>query len=205
MDYHCPIIEDNHYHILSRAVGNEKIFIEPDNYRFFLDRFSKYINPVAETYAYALLPNHFHFQVHIKRYESILAHARKLNSKFPERDAWLSPFVLQQFSNMLNSYTKAFNKKYHRKGSLFIDYMRRVEIKSDGQFTSTIFYIHKNAVHHGLCKHIEDWKYCSYNAFLSTSKTMLMRRELLDWFGSTKKYIDFHQQPIHLKNAVVLE
>ena len=90
-------------------------------------------------------------------------------------------------------------------GSLFMHPLKRVLVLSDHQFSATIFYIHKNAVHHGICSSIADWKNCSYPSFLSNAPTLLMREEVLDWFGDIKQFIEFHQQPIHLKNAVILE
>lgn len=86
-----------------------------------------------------------------------------------------------------------------------MDYLRRVEINSDAQFASTVFYIHKNPVHHGYCKEIDQWQWSSYNTILSQSPTLLLREELLDRFGGRKEFVDYHSQPIYLKNAVVLE
>ena len=74
---------------------------------------------------------------------------------------------MEQFSNWMNGYTKAFNKMYDRKGGLFIDYMKRTEAETDADITSFIFYIHKNAVHHGLSKKIGDWSFDSYQSILS--------------------------------------
>lgn len=114
-------------------------------------------------------------------------------------------FIMQQFSNLLNSYTKAYNRMYNRKGSLFIDYLRRVEITSDSQFGATVFYIHKNSVHHGYCEKMEQWKWSSFNALLSDEPTKLLRQELLDWFGGREGFIQYHNQPVYLKEAAELE
>lgn len=94
---------------------------------------------------------------------------------------------------------------YRRMGALFIDYLRRVEVNSDLQFGSTIFYVHKNPVHHGLRKNISDWHWSSYKTFLSQSSTMVKREEVLKWFGSVEQFIQYHEQPIYLKNAAGLE
>lgn len=57
---------DQVYHIYNRANGNENLFRESRNYRFFLQKYFAYINPVAETYAYCLLPNHFHAMIRVR-------------------------------------------------------------------------------------------------------------------------------------------
>ncbi len=59
------------YHIFNHANGFENIFTEDENYRFFIDKYKQYILPIAETYAYCLLPNHFHLVVRIRRKEVI--------------------------------------------------------------------------------------------------------------------------------------
>ena len=40
------------YHIYNHANGSENLFRSDENYYFFLKRWGKYIEPVAETYAY---------------------------------------------------------------------------------------------------------------------------------------------------------
>ena len=205
MDYYQPLLAGETFHIVSRATGSELLFKEPENYRFFLQRFHKYISPIADTYAYALLPNHFHFLVHIKPYDELeqLYIQQKKNTQ--TSNDWQPAFVMQQFSNQLNSYTKSFNKKYQRKGALFMDYLRRVQIMTDEQFYATTFYIHKNPVHHGLCSNMEDWRWSSYKAILTDASTNIKRQKLIDWFGSVEAFIKYHDKPIHPKSAIIVE
>ena len=205
MDYYVPLLADNIYHITSRAVGNEKLFLNDDNYKFFLKRYDKYITAIADTFTYSLLPNHFHFLLQIKSYAELQKYYKKVKPHGKEDENWQPDFVMQQFSNMLNSYAKAFNKKNKRKGALFMDYMRRVKVTTDGQYSATVFYIHKNAVHHGYCNEIPRWPWSSYNAILSNAPTKIERQKVLDWFGSPEKFIEYHSQPLHLKNAVIVE
>jgi putative transposase len=199
-NYHIPLFPEKTYHILSRAVGSEKLFKEEDNYRYFLEQYQNKVGQVAEIMAYCLIPNHFHFMVRIKSEEEIkLVFEKSKPGKIYQPD--LCPdFIMERFSNWLNGYSRAFNIKFKRKGSLFIDYLRRVEIEHDGQFSATLFYIHKNPVHHGLVKGIGDWKWSSYKTFLSHSPTKLPRKDILDWFGGQAQYESFHSQPIELKH-----
>ena len=148
-DLHIPLIPDRIYHLLSRANGNEKIFKEDENYRFFLSRIEKYIAPIADLYSYCLLPNHFHLMAQIKSREVIESYFLQMKpGKILIADK-TSDFIMERFSNFLNSYTKSFNKMYNRKGGLFMDFLRRVKIEGDEQFKKAVFYIHKNPVHHG--------------------------------------------------------
>ncbi|MEO9022972.1 MAG: hypothetical protein ABI237_03970 [Ginsengibacter sp.] len=172
---------------------------------FFLERFDKYISPVADILAYNLLPNHFHFIIEVKTEDVILALYESKNKLNKQYEGWQHNFVMQQFSNFLNSYTKSFNKINDRKGSLFMDYIRRILIKDDSQLSSTIFYVHRNAVHHGYCKCITDWRWTSYKTFLSKSPTKVKRRQVLEFFGDEAEFVKFHSQPVYLKNAITLE
>lgn len=204
-DYHIPLIPGKTYHVLSRAVGDEKLFRETTNYQFFLSRFYKHLSPVAHILAYCLLPNHFHCMLRIKEEAIIKEQYTQVKKKIMASPELAPDFIMERVSNLLNSYTKALNKMYRRKGSLFIDYCRRVEIENERQFGATIFYIHKNPVHHGYCDKIEDWYWSSYNEMLSNRPATLERQEVLEWFGGIKGFMDYHNQPIYLKNNSSLE
>ena len=204
MNYYQPLISETSYHIFSRAIGNEKLFLTEENYTFFLQRFDLYISPVADIYAYNLLPNHFHAIINIKSQDELLALYTAVKKSNILYETWQPDFVMRQFSNLLNSYAKSFNLKNKRKGSLFME-MCRVPILKDAQLSATIFYVHKNAVHHGYCSGIADWPWSSYNSILSTSPTKLKRKEIIEWFGNEDEFIKFHSQEIYLKHSVVLE
>ncbi|MFD2919015.1 transposase [Terrimonas rubra] len=198
--YHIPLMPGTIYHVFNRAVGSEKLFLNQENYRYFLVLLNRYILPVADLLAYALLPNHFHLLVRLNSREQILSHYHKLKmSDAPITNQVLLAFIMKQFSNWLNAYAKAFNKMYHRKGSLFIDYLKRCEAKTDSDITAFIFYIHKNAVHHGLTSHIGQWSFDSYQAIISDKPTCINRSFCINWFGGLEAFISFHQQPVQIK------
>lgn len=205
MDYYVPLLADNIYHITGHAVGKEKLFLNDDNYRFFLKQFDKYIAPVADTFAWSLLPNHFHFLIQLKSYPGLLAHYKKIKPHGKEDEGWQPGFVMKRFSNLFNSYAKAFNLKNYRRGALFMDYMRRVEVSTDAHYSATVFYIHKNPVHHGYCKDMAAWPWSSYKTILSDAPTKIERQKVLEWFGGRQRFIEYHSRPVHLKNAAMVE
>ena len=115
------------YHIFNHANGFENIFTEDENYRFFLDKYKEYITPIAETYAYCLLPNHFHLVVRIRKCEVIEDIIRNKNSTSINNNfskVWnfgkvssssssssidnkeIEKFLSKQFSNLFSSYTQ---------------------------------------------------------------------------------------------------
>ena len=60
MEKKTPILHGNYYHIYNRGNNRGDVFFEADNYNYFLKLYAKYIEPVAETFAWCLLKNHFH-------------------------------------------------------------------------------------------------------------------------------------------------
>jgi len=193
---------DKFYHIYNHANGNENLFRNDDNYKYFLSRYAQYINSVADTYAYCLMPNHFHFLIQVKEEDVLIAQNPKGLEKnlegyvLPNK---LEEYIIQQFSNLFNSYTKSFNKVFDRKGALFQQKFKRKEITSDNYYTKLIHYIHANPVHHGFTKSIEEWNYSSYHSLISDKPTHLKREEVLEWYNGKNDFIAFHKQPIEPK------
>lgn len=189
MKYLAKFHPDNFYHIFNHAVGKENLFHKHENYIFFLQKFDHYISPIAKTFCYCLMPNHFHLLIQIRDENKIRSLAKNYTACFD-----FHKFIMQQFSNFLNSYAKAFNKQNDRKGALFLDYTKRREIKDEFYFSKLINYIHQNPVHHGFCKMPADRSYSSYNSIISTHKTSkLQRNAVFDWFGGIEEFITFHQ------------
>lgn len=61
-----PLIHENKYHIYNCGINGCNIFKETENYQYFLKLYDKYIRPIGETYAWILMPNHFHLLIRIK-------------------------------------------------------------------------------------------------------------------------------------------
>jgi putative transposase len=55
------------YHIYNCGINGCNLFISVDDYDRFLSKYSKYIEPIADTFAWCLLGNHFHIVVRIKK------------------------------------------------------------------------------------------------------------------------------------------
>ena len=198
-DYFIPIEPDCTYHIFCRANAFDKLYLNDENYLFFLERFKSHISGVSETFAFNLLPNHYHFIIRARSLIDIESEFRKVKNNQPFIIENASSFIMERFSNLSNSYTKAFNKRFNRKGSLFLP-LKRVKIETDSDLASEIFYVHKNAVHHGYVDSIDEWKWSSYKSLLSNKPTSLLRNEIMDFFGGRESFIKFHQQTIYPKD-----
>lgn len=180
------LIPEVTYHIYNRANGNERLFMSTENYRYFLQKYREHISPIAHTFCYCLMPNHFHILIRIKREEEL----RALEA-FPKFET-LEKLLSKQFSNFFSAYTQAFNKHYKRKGSLFMKNFKRKAVRDEAYLKKLVRYIHHNPVEARLCAKPEDWKHSSY-ALLLNGKTLLPERdELIRWFGDLDNFIYCH-------------
>ena len=193
------------FHVYNHAIGHENLFRTSENYDYFLKKYAEYLQPVCRTFAYCLMPNHFHLLIKIRSADELLIFYKedqKRKSKVvsqKELDANTFDFhqiIMLQFKHFLNGYSQAINKRFERKGGLFLNHLKRKEVATDEYFTSLIHYIHRNPVHHGFCKDIDDWYYSSYHAFASDKTTRLEKQEVLDWFGDKNEYLKFHNQSL---------
>ncbi|MGN6212529.1 transposase [Parafilimonas sp.] len=196
--FNDPFLPDKYYHVFNRAVGNEQMFNEPENYRYFLEKLKDHILCIADIFFYSFLPNHFHLFVRIKPQNVIEEKFQlsKIKAQQQKYDINRSLFISEQFGNWCNGYTKAFNKRYNRKGKLFMDNLNRRLIDSDAYYSKIIHYIHVNAVQHKLCRDVESWPYSSYHSIINNKVLWLAVNEVLEWFGGINNFIQFHKQPI---------
>lgn len=128
-----PIIAGNYYHIYNKGNNGENIFFDTDNYYHFLKLYAKYINPIADTYAWCLLKNHFHIAVRIKTSEEIFED--ELSYTTVEKPKVID--ASKQFSHFLNAYTQAINKKHKRTGKIFQSKFKRKLIDSEEYLKKT--------------------------------------------------------------------
>ena len=178
----------HYYHLYNRGNNRENIFIEERNYAYFLSLYAKYIEPIADTYAYCLLRNHFHFLVRIKDPLDIQESTQDCQS-FKD---WQSSTPSRAFSNLFSTYTKAINKAYQRSGSLFEKPFHRKLIQNEAHFTALVTYIHHNPQTHGFVDDFRDWPFSSYDAILSIKPTRVYRSGTLEWFGDREIFEEFH-------------
>ena len=177
-----PLQYGKYYHVYNRGNNRENIFIDDRNYPHFLELYTKYVEPVADTYAYCLLRNHFHFLVRIKTMEE------------QETPRVLRPS--QQFGNLFNAYAKAINKAHGRTGSLFQNPFGRAEVASAAHLLWLVVYIHLNPQRHGFVDDFRTWTYSSYQAMVSAKPTRLRRDDVLGWFDGLDGFELSHRRDV---------
>ncbi len=204
---HTALEYDKFYHIYNRGINGCPLFRHTDNYEHFLNLYDKYISPVANTYAWVLMNNHFHFLVRVKSINQI-GYYKPLNtdrsndsvrfqtiqnlseSKGPDKVK--KPDPSRHFSHLFNAYTKYYNIKTKRSGSLFERPFKRIKINSLAHLKYLVYYIHHNPVHHGFCDDMLEYPWSSYLTILSPKKTNLKRDEVLKWYKDQHYYKEYH-------------
>ncbi|WP_299666999.1 transposase [uncultured Polaribacter sp.] len=181
------LVEDSFYHIYNCGNNKEDIFIEGQNYLYFLKLVKKHLTKTSDILVYCLLRNHFHFIIRTK-------------------EGVLSREISQSFSNLFNAYSKSINKKYGRSGSLFKDRFSRIKLDSEAYLKNLVLYIHLNPTHHNFIDDFRNYKYSSYHSILSDKSTDLLREFVIALFDDKQNFIDAHKiKEVSILESITLE
>jgi putative transposase len=212
-----PLQPDTSFHIFNHANGFENVFREKENFRYFLEKYYLYISPIAETYAYCLMPNHFHLVIRIRKRQTIEALIRNKNIKdlavtnisklttFSKvlnfgnveevkiTDKVIERYLSKQFANLFSCYTQSFNKVYHRMGSLFIKNFKREPIFDKQHFLNMIVYTHRNPIKQGFRKNYTEWDFSSYQEITNGVCDHIAVIKLLKMTGGLAIFKEMHR------------
>lgn len=183
-NYFAKIVEGKYYHVYNKAVNQNLLFINDEDYRIFMYKCFSKLEDFFDFYAYCLMPNHFHLLIRAKKIDF-----EKYKIKQPEN---LYVFYSQKLSNFYNSYSKTHNIKYERKGALFQRPYKSIEVKDEFYLNKLVTYIHRNPIHHNISNDISDWRFSSYHDLISKTYSRLKRDEVLDWFGGKEQFVKDH-------------
>ncbi len=190
-----PLINGEYYHIYNRGINRENLFITNDNYNHFLNLYEKYIHPIADTFAWCLMPNHFHLLIRIKEEAEIDTLQLPIPKAFTTCNTGFSLKIKSPhlyFSDLFNAYTQGFNKYSCRTNSLFSRPFKRILVDTEIYLKQLIIYIHRNPVKHGFTKKCSDYTWSSYNAILSGNQTEVECKKVIEWFGDKTNFIKTH-------------
>ena len=187
-------VEGEFYHIYNRGVDKRNIFSDQNDLQRFLQSILEFntIEPIGSIYensfiknklgnetsksneklvdfiAYCINPNHFHFILE------------------PKTDTGLSDFM----KRLSGGYTKYFNNKYDRTGSLFQGVFKSVLVSSNEQLLHLSAYVNLNNEVHQLGNETSKLVRSSMGEYLNETKTggICKRDIILDQFRNTEEY-----------------
>ncbi|NOY16646.1 MAG: transposase [Gammaproteobacteria bacterium] len=131
------------YHIVQRGNNRKACFVEPENYRFYLQLWQELsLRYRAGVHAYCLMTNHIHFLA------------------TPETETSLSNVMKVVGSR----YAQYFNKKYHRTGTLWEGRHKSSLVESERYLLTCMRYIELNPVRASMVNKPEEYSWSSYGA-----------------------------------------
>ncbi len=98
------------------------------------------------------------------------------------------------FSDFFNAYSKAYNKLYSRKGSLFMHTYKRQKVNDQKYLLNLVPYIHKNPIEAGLCSSLKSWKHSSFKSVLNKDSSFIKAEEVVEWFEDLENFVYVHER-----------
>ncbi|HSX06419.1 MAG TPA: transposase [Candidatus Saccharimonadia bacterium] len=184
-------LADSFQHVYARGHSRHKIFNDEQDYITFLTLLQRYLSaeeardpygvPYPNFYnklellAFVLMPNHFHLLIYQRQPEAM---ARFMQS-------------------LLTSYSRYFNKKYKRSGSLFESRYKASMISDDSYLEHISRYIHLNP------RQWRDYEYSSLPYYLQRDEVSWIRpKRILELFESSEEYLEFTSDYVEQKKIM---
>jgi len=183
------------------------LFYQLRNYTYFLNKYDYYLSDYVETYAYNLLPNHFHLLIRVRQKIEFVERKEEFPTRLDLERLSAGEIVSELFRRFFMSYSKSINIQQNRTGRLFQKNFRRKLVGNMSYFTSLVYYIHNQLKHHGFSNLDDtDYPWSSYQKFLLQRDSKLRKKEVLEWFGGVEEFIKFHSlnhNTQHIENLMI--
>lgn len=174
-------VSESYYHVYARGASKGVVFNGATDFVFFLGLFDRYLSPKqsvskegvvypnyskdVELLAFCLLPNHFHLLVYQTKEGSLTKLMR----------------------SVMTSYSRYFNYKYKRTGSLFESRFKSSRIDTDSYLTHISRYVHLNT------RYWQNYSYSSYRFYVKGNEPQwLNTTRVLELFEDRNEYQVFH-------------
>lgn len=182
---------DSFHHVYSRGHSKRKIFLDEQDYLTFLKLFERYLSaeeahdsygvPYPNFYnklelvAYCLMPNHIHLLIYQHQ-----------------------PRAMAQFmQSLLTSYSRYFNTKYHRSGSLFESRYKASMISDDAYLEHISRYIHLNP------RQWRTYEYSSLPYYLQQDAVSWVKpKRIMKLFETPEVYLEFMEDYVEQKKMM---
>jgi len=196
---------DEYYHIYNRGGNKKDIFLEPNDYYYFISLFKRHLSDElisdssgrpftkysdeVELVAFCLMPNHFH----------ILCYLKEPNG------------IIRLMRSVMTAYTMYFNKKYKCSGKLYEGVFLASRIDNDIYLWQVSRYIHLNPIDGG--EDYVNYDYSSMPYFAGVKKASWLHIDkLVETDEDIREYLKFvsdyktmHKDLKFLKNVLATQ
>ena len=180
--------EHSYYHVFSRGVNKQRIFIDDSDKSKFISILKRHIDPNDKSIksdgskyrkfneeltivAYCLMNNHFHMMIKVRHRPEAMS---------------------DLFRATLTAFTMHFNWRHNRVGPLFQSRYKAKLIKTESHFLHLSRYIHLNP------ERYRSYSFSSLDHYLGHYRSdWIQSDEILSIFGGPRKYLDFLQEYEH--------
>lgn len=197
-----PFVNNNYYHVANFGIENRFVFNDKkdvDRFIALLDYYSiknpparfafrkrplvrnaKFTPiPMVEVVAYCLMPTHFHLIL------------KQLDDNG----------VPNYISKVLNSYTKYYNARQKRKGTLFEGTFKSRPIEQD-QLSYISRHIHLEPQLEGIVINLSRFPFSSYLEYIDLEKGFCEKKYILDSFSGPEDYKQFVLDNLDYKSTL---
>jgi len=201
------LVTGNVYHAVTRSIAEYKIFNTEEDFLRMMRAFYYYcckgrkcsLSEFLKGKSYGILERfmprkHSELLVEIIGLPIMPTHLHMILRQLS--DGGISGYM----QKVLDSYSRYFNIKYHRKGPLWEQKFKRILVSSDEQLIHLLRYVHLNPVTAYLVEQPEDWPASTYKEFISDK----LGQEKLDSIGismSPRQYRSFVEDYIPIQRS----
>lgn len=157
------------HHVMARTFNDLLLFNDEEDKRHYLSLLSYRIKETGFLcFAWALMDNHLHLLL-----------------KTNEKPLW---YLMKPLNS---DYSRWYNKKYSRKGPLFIDRFKSIATQDQNYLEQLVRYIHLNPIRAGICEdlgRLKGYSWTGHSAVMGSYPNDFQEiKAVLSRFGKTRK------------------
>jgi putative transposase len=185
---------ESYYHIYSRGTNKQKIFISAADYTYFEHLLERYLGPEIVVSAAGVAYPNYHEQVRLLAYCLMPNHIHLLVYQNEEAES-----VSSLMRSLLTSYSKYFNARYKRVGTLFESRYKAKRIDNDMYLQHIGRYIHMNP------RNWQTWRHSSLQYIFAREVPLwLSVEEVTQDFEDRVDYVQFLEEYQTQKDSLEL-
>ncbi len=167
-------LDDSYYHVYSRGVAKQPIFIDDKDYAYFMALLERYLGGEEAASAYGVYPN-YREKIELLAYCLLQNHFHLL---FYQVESGTMSILMK---SLLGSYTRYFNKRWKRSGPLFESRYKASLVQDETYLLHISRYIHMNP------RYYQRYPYSSYMHYIgATAADWLQASRIVDIFTDNR-------------------